>query len=255
MTWRRLLILGGTADAAELAGVAIARYRHRMTVISSLAGRTEIPGDIPGQVRVGGFGGVEGLVKYLRAEKIDFVIDATHPFAAAMSRHAALACAQAGVPRLALQRPDWPLTAGERRIAVPDMAGAAAKLRELGARRVFVTSGAKDLAALADLTEAWLLVRLIEPPAEPPPLAHYALIFARGPFTEVAEHGLMEEHGIDALLTKDSGGEATYGKVIAARDLGIPVVIIGRPASDVTNAVDNIEAALDWLEGLLKADG
>ncbi len=254
MTWRRLLILGGTADAAELAGEAVARYRHRLTVISSLAGRTEIPGDIAGQVRVGGFGGIEGLVEYLRAEKIDFVIDATHPFAAAISRHAALACAQAGVPRLTLQRPAWPLTTGERRIAVADMAGAAAKLRELGARRIFVTSGAKDLAALAALTEAWLLVRLIEPPAEPLPLAHYALIFARGPFTELAERRLMEEHGIDALLTKDSGGAATYGKIVAARDLGIPVIIIGRPASDATDAVDNIEAALDWLEERLKAE-
>lgn len=255
MSWRRLLILGGTSDAAELAGEVLGRYRHRLTVVSSLAGRTEIPGDIPGQVRVGGFGGVEGLVQYLRDEKIDFVIDATHPFAAAMSRHAALACSQTGVPRLILQRPDWPLTAGERRMPVPDMARAVDKLRAIGARRIFVTSGAKGLAALADLTEAWLLVRLIEPPAEPLPLAHYALIFARGPFTELGERALMEENGIDALLTKDSGGAATYGKIIAARDLGIPVIIIDRPASESTNAVDNIEAALDWLEGRLKADG
>lgn len=248
MAARRFLILGGTGEGARLARAAVARFGERASVISSLAGRTATPSEIPGLVRVGGFGGVEGLVKYLRDEAIDAVVDATHPFAAAMSRHAVAACARASVPLQVLRRPPWPALAGERRILVPDMAAAAVALGEIGARRIFVTTGTRDLDKLAAVPNAWYLIRLIEPVKAPLPLPHYAAIYARGPFAETADRRLMEEHGIDALLAKHSGGGATFGKILAARELGIPVVMIERPVKDMAGAVDTIDAALAWLE-------
>ncbi len=248
MTRPKLLILGGTTEGAMLARAAIARFGDRLTVISSLAGRTELPGEIPGEVRRGGFGGIEGLARFLRSRAIDLVIDATHPFAAIMARHAAEACSRTGVPHLVLRRPTWPSIAGEKRIQVPDMAAAATALRELGVRRVFVTTGARGPEALATVPNAWFLVRLIEPLDGPLPLPHYAVIYARGPFTEISERKLMAEHDIDALLTKHSGGAATFGKIVAARDLGLPVVMMERPASEPADTVDDVATALDWIE-------
>jgi precorrin-6A/cobalt-precorrin-6A reductase len=152
------------------------------------------------------------------------------------------------VPRLTLLRPDWPRIAGEQRFMVPDMAAAAHKLTGIGVRRIFVTTGSKDLAALATVPNAWFLIRVIEPLDESLPIPAHALIFARGPFTATGEHRIMADHGIDTLLTKDSGGHATYGKIIAARDLNIPVVMLERPQTFGTLEVDTIEAALDWVE-------
>lgn len=254
MARRKLLILGGTGEGVLLARAALARFGERVVVISSLAGRTALPSEIPGAVRTGGFGGIAGLVKYLRDESIDAVVDATHPFAATMSHHAAVGCARAGVPLQVLRRPTWPALASERRILVPDMAGAAAALAEIGARRIFVTTGTRDLDVLAPVPDAWFLVRLIEPVKAPLPLPHYAELYARGPFSEAADRRLMEDHGIDALLVKHSGGGATFGKILAARELGIPVVMIERPAKDAAGSVETIEAALAWIEAQFAAD-
>lgn len=249
MAQPKLLILGGTSDAVALAHALARRFGNRLAVISSLAGVThQTPVDIPGEVRRGGFGGVDGLADYLRREKIDLVIDSTHPFAANMSQHGREACVRLSIPRLTLLRPDWPRIAGEQRYMVPDMSAAAAKLTEVGARRIFVTTGAKDLPALAAVPNAWFLIRVIEPLEAPLPIPSHALIFARGPFTAAGERRLMTEHGIDALVTKDSGGHATYGKILAARDLNIPVVMLERPDTFGSLEVDTIEAALDWVE-------
>lgn len=244
----KLLILGGTSDAVALAHRLIRRFGTRLTVISSLAGRTENPVEIPGIVRRGGFGGVDGLVDYLREQGIALMVDASHPFAAGISRHGQEASVQLGLPRLTLLRPDWRRLAGEWRFMVPDMAAAAARLTKIGAQRIFVTTGAKDLAALANVPNAWFLIRLIEPLAEPLAIPSHALIFARGPFTSASERKLMAEHGIDALLTKDSGGHATYGKIVAARDLGLPVVMLSRPETYASESVDTVDAVLDWVE-------
>jgi precorrin-6A/cobalt-precorrin-6A reductase len=248
MAQSKLLILGGTSEAVALAHALIRRFGDRLTVISSLAGVTETAVEIPGVVRRGGFGGLEGLTDYLREESIDLIIDASHPFAANISQHGREASTRLGLPRLTLLRPEWPRLAGEWRFMVPDMAAAAARLTKIGAQRILVTTGAKDLAKLADVPQAWFLIRLIEPLAEPLPISSYALIFARGPFTSAGERKMMEEHGIDALLTKDSGGHLTFGKIVAARDLGLPVVMIGRPETYAADSVETIEAALDWVE-------
>lgn len=247
----KVLILGGTSDAVALAHALIRRFGDRLTVISSLAGITYSPVEVPGVVRRGGFGGIDGLADYLRNEKISLLIDASHPFAENISRHGQEACARLGLPRLTLLRPDWERLAGERRFMVPHMEAAAQRLIEIGAQRILVTTGAKDLAALAKVPKAWFLIRVIEPLAAPLPIPSHALLFARGPFTIAGERKIMTEHGIDTLLTKDSGGKATYGKIVAARDLAIPVVMLARPDTFASHSVETAEAAVDWVEAKL----
>lgn len=251
MTRNTLLILGGTSDAVALAHAVIRRFGADLRVISSLAGVTAVPAAVPGEVRRGGFGGIEGLAAYLKEQSIDLVVDATHPFAATITRNAVEACSRLGVPRLTMLRPAWPQIAGEKRIVVPDMATAAARLVEIGAKRVFVTTGAKDLADLATAPDTWFLIRLIEPLEEPLPLRSYATIYGRGPFTESGERKVMTDHQIDALLTKHSGGHVTYGKIVAARDLGLPVVMIARPTAPSGGSVESIDAVLDWIDSRL----
>ena len=199
-----------------------------LDVITSLAGRTKARRTLPGEVRVGGFGGVEGLVHYLKERAVDLVIDATHPFAEQMSRHAYLACLDLAVPRLCLARPPWKKRVGDQWHEVSDIHAAADCLRKFGTR-VFLTSGQRDLDAFADLNDLWFLIRTIEPIWGRAP-TKLTFIQARGPFTERDEIDLMTEHRIDVLVTKASGGEATYAKIAAARHLGLPVIMIKRPA-------------------------
>ncbi len=244
----KLLILGGTSDAVALAHALIRHFGDRLTVISSLAGVTYSPVQVPGVVRRGGFGGVDGLVDYLRSEGIGLVVDASHPFAENISRHGQEACARLGLPRLTLLRQDWERLAGERRFMVPHMQAAADRLIKIGAQRILVTTGAKDLAALARVPKAWFLIRVIEPLTEPLPIPSHALLFARGPFTIAGERKIMTEHGIDTLVTKDSGGNATYGKIVAARDLAIPVVMLARPDAFAAHSVETNDAVIDWVE-------
>ncbi len=245
----KLLILGGTGEAVALAERAAAD--PRLEVITSLAGRTRHPAAVPGRLRIGGFGGAAGLAAFLEDQNIDLLVDATHPYAAAISAHAATACEKAHLPRLVLVRPPWEETAGDRWIEVPDATAAADALVDLG-RRVFLSTGRQDLAPFARLADHWFLLRLIDPPAEPLPLPHHELILARGPFTEADERALLGRHRIDALVSKNSGGSATYAKISAARGLGLPVVMVARPAAPAGEAAADPETAFAWIDAQLR---
>lgn len=243
---RRLLILGGTAEAVALARAAIERFGERLSVVSSLAGRTERPGPIPGEVRIGGFGGAEGLTEYLQDAAIDLIIDATHPFADRIARHARLAAEQAAVPRLVLERPPWPRHPLDRWVEVADLAGAVSAVGRLG-RRCLLTVGSGDLAAFALALHVHFVVRLIDAPREPLPLASYEVVLGRGPFALAAERELLRQHAIDVVVAKASGGGATEAKLVAAREAELPVVMVRRPPSEPGDRVATVEAAVDWL--------
>jgi len=244
----RLLILGGTGEAAALAEAASTAFPD-LDVISSLAGRTLTPGTLPGRIRVGGFGGADGIAAYLREERIGFVIDATHPFAATISAHAAEACAATGTPRLLLLRPPWQPQPGDRWEDVADRAEAA-RLLAATSRRAFLTLGPGDLAAFAGLAEVFFLVRLIQSPAQPPPLVNHDLVVGRPPFSLDEERSLFARHRIDTLVTKQSGG-AAEAKLVAAREAGARVVMIARPEKPAGERVATVAEAMAWLGGLL----
>lgn len=239
-----LLILGGTAEAVELA--AACAVRADVEVISSLAGRTRMPVLPPGEVRIGGFGGAAGLGRFLVERGIDVVIDATHPFAAQMSAHAERACRETGVPRLRLLRPPWVPVPGDRWIEVANLGQAARRLPAL-ARRVFLTIGRRDLRPFAQL-DLWFLVRTIEAPGVLP-LRQGQWLAGRGPFAVEDEVALLQTHAIEALVTKASGGGATYAKLVAARQFGLPVLMVRRPPPPPGPVVGSIAAALAWLDG------
>lgn len=243
---RHLLILGGTGEALALAR-ALACQRPDLVVTTSLAGVTAKPVRPPGRLRVGGFGGADGLARWLRDEQVGIVVDATHPFAATMAAHAAQAAEAVGVARLKLVRPMWPRQGGDRWIMVDDAAAASAALVQLQARRVFLTLGARDLAAFAGLRDIAFTVRQIEPPAEPLPLARVELVLARGPYDLAGEVELLRSHAIDAVVAKASGGEATRAKIDAARSLGLPVVMIARPLMPPGEETGDVSGALDWI--------
>ncbi|MHA5052120.1 cobalt-precorrin-6A reductase [Streptomyces sp. SD15] len=240
-----VLVLGGTTEARELAAELAARPGVRVT--TSLAGRVSRPGALEGDVRIGGFGGAEGLARWLREHRVDAVVDATHPFASGITAHAARAAEATKIPAVVLRRPGWRPGPGDRWHPASSLTEAAALLAPLG-RRVFLTTGRLGLAAFADLLELHFLLRSVEPP-EPPLPSNVELLIARGPFTLDDEKNLLREHRIDVLVTKDSGGEATAAKLTAARDLGLPVVVVGRPPlpGGVT-AVPDVASALALLE-------
>jgi precorrin-6A/cobalt-precorrin-6A reductase len=246
---RRLLILGGTAEARVLAARATERFGEHVAIVVSLAGRTHAPQDQSGTLRVGGFGGTAGLAAYLRAERIDFLVDATHPFAAAMSDHAVAAAAETGVRLLRLERPAWTSQAGDRWIEVADAAAAAQAVATLG-ERIFLTFGSKELGAFAALAK-WFLVRRIDAPAQPLPLRHYELTLGRAPFALESEMALLRRHRIDAVVAKASGGAATRAKLDAARALELPVVMIRRPTKAPALTVDSQEDAVERIGAAL----
>ncbi len=246
----RLLILGGTGEGAALARVLAARFGERLWVLSSRAGRTRGGVALPGAQRAGGFGGAAGLERFLRDERIDGVVDATHPFAARISANARRACDAAGVPRLVVARPPWQQQPGDEWIEVADAAAAAARLPGLG-RRAFLTVGAADLAAFASLSGVWCLVRLVDEPARSVPLTDYRLIVRRGPFDEAGEQALFADNRIDVLVTKASGGAATAAKLTAAREAGRPVVMLRRPPAEPGERVAKGDAAADWAAARL----
>lgn len=226
----RILILGGTAEAAALARRLVAE-RPAAEIITSLAGRLLVPLPLPGAVRVGGFGGSAGMVAYLRAAGISRVIDATHPFAARISAHAKEACRIAGVPLDTLDRPMWFRRPGDRWHWADDTAMAARMVAHgaLAARRVFLTVGTRELLPFARWGGPFYLVRLIEAPATPLPFRNGALVLGRGPFAVADERDLLRRFAIGLVVAKASGGAATEAKLIAARELGIPVVLVKRP--------------------------
>jgi precorrin-6A/cobalt-precorrin-6A reductase len=242
---KRLLILGGTGDAAELA--ARASQIAEIEVVSSLAGRTQQPfTPKTGTVRIGGFGGAAGLAAFLLDRPIDLLIDATHPFAAQISANAAVAAAECNVPYLMLVRPAWEAGSGDRWIEVASHSEAAIAL--LGqSQRVFLTIGRQELAAFAGLDAIWFLMRAIDPPALNTPVPKGKLLLARGPFTLEDERQLLLEYQIDTIVSKNSGGGATYAKIAAARELGIPVVMVQRPPIPDVEQVADVEGAIAWL--------
>ncbi|WP_418958158.1 cobalt-precorrin-6A reductase [Streptomyces tritici] len=238
-----VLILGGTAEARALAGLLAPRLR----VTSSLAGRVANPRLPEGEVRIGGFGGPDGLARWIAEHGVDRVIDATHPFAERISFNAARAAATAHVPLLALRRPGWVPVEGDDWRDVASLEEAAAALDGLG-DRVFLTTGRMGLAAFADRPE-WFLVRSVDAP-EPPMPPRTEVLLDRGPFTLDGERALLARHRIDVLVTKDSGAAATAAKLTAAREAGVPVVVVRRPPvpAGVETAASPEEAAA-WALG------
>jgi len=243
----RILILGGTTEASAVA--ASLAGRSGLEPVLSLAGRTSDPLPAPIPTRVGGFGGVAGLARYLAGEGVGAVLDATHPFAAVMPFHAEAACREVGVPLLALRRPPWTPQAGDRWTEVASMRDAVDALGD-APRRVFLTVGRLELQPFARAPQHAYLVRTIEPIGDALPAPRVRALRDRGPFAEEAERALMAAERIDVLVTKNSGGAATAAKLAAARSLAIPVVMVARPAKprDVP-AVATAEEAVRWLFG------
>jgi len=250
----RLLILGGTGEAAALARAVLARFGDAIEVTTALAGRTRRPGPIAGRVRIGGFGGAAGLAQYLAEHSIDRLIDATHPFAAEISRAARLACDLALVPRLLLVRAPWRRHPLDRWIEVDSVEAAAQIVGRVG-RRALLTVGASEIAAFAPANGVRFVVRMIDPPRETPPLRFHEVVLGRGPFALAAERHLLERHAIDVLVCKASGGAATEAKLVAARELSLPVIMVRRPPVERGLSVDTVDAALDWLAGLDERPG
>lgn len=238
----RVLLLGGTADATRLARLLAGAG---VKAVFSYAGRTLEPKPQPLPTRIGGFGGIAGLADYLSAEGITHVIDATHPFAAGMSRNAVAACAGAGVALAALERAPWAAEAGDDWTIVPDIAGAIAAL-PMEPARVFLAIGRQNIAAFAARPRHFYLLRTIDPP-DAVPLPDHAAIIGRGPFTTGGDIALMRAHRITHLVAKNAGGEAARGKIEAARAVGLPVIMIARPALPDRKRVETAEAAMAWL--------
>jgi precorrin-6A/cobalt-precorrin-6A reductase len=247
MSGARVLVLGGTAEARLLADALVAAGHDALL---SLAGRTGAPASGQAPLRSGGFGGPEGLAAFLREGRFAACIDATHPFAARMSRNAETGCAAAGVPRLALLRSPWVPVDGDRWIEVDDTAQAARLLPAMG-KRIFVAF-ADGLAPFAAL-DLEFVVRRAEPgPA--PGLPGAQVIVQRGPFAREAERVLLRDLRVDALVAKASGGEGARAKLDAARNLGLPVVLLRRPAPPARPHAATPEEALAWLHTILGLD-
>ncbi|MET9493403.1 cobalt-precorrin-6A reductase [Streptomyces sp. NPDC006552] len=240
-----VLVLGGTTEARRLAEALGPHPGLRVT--SSLAGRVAAPRLPPGAVRIGGFGGAAGLAAWLREHAVDAVIDATHPFAEKISSNAARAAATTHVPLLALRRPGWVPGEGDDWREVASLAEAARALPAAG-RRVFLTTGRLGLATFAPVDDAFFLVRTVDAP-QPPCPPRMELLLDRGPFTLEGERALLARHRIDVLLTKDSGGAATAPKLTAAREAGIPVIVVRRPpAPGGVPVAATVEAAAAWAQ-------
>ncbi|MGU3499248.1 cobalt-precorrin-6A reductase [Mycobacterium sp. C31M] len=239
----RVLLLGGTAEARALA----ARLHPEIAVISSLAGRVPDPALPVGEVRIGGFGGADGLAAWLRDNNIAAVVDATHPFAATITGNAARAAAAVGLPHLALARPAWPH--GDAIVVNSDVEAAAVVTRS-GYARVFLTTGRSGTAAFREV-DAWFLIRAVTAP-EPQLLpARHQLLLSRGPYDVDGELKLLQEFAIDALVTKNSGGSMTHAKLDAAAEAGVPVVMVDRPALPAgVHTVPTVDAAVAWLDAL-----
>lgn len=243
MSGARVLVLGGTAEARDLAA---ALDRAGIAVVSSLAGRVARPRLPVGDVRIGGFGGPPGLARWLAAQEVSAVVDATHPFAERISASAAEACPTAGVPLLRLERPGWSETPGDRWHWVAGLDQAALLIPQLG-RRALLTSGRQGLAAFADVDSAWFLIRCVDPPDPPLPRRH-AILLDRGPYLLEGELALIDDHRIDLLVTKDSGGAHTQPKLEAARSRGVPVIVVRRPPRLDVPTVATVADAIAWVQ-------
>jgi precorrin-6A/cobalt-precorrin-6A reductase len=240
----RVLVLGGTSEAMKLAHLLA--ERSGISPILSLAGRTKEPRAPPIPFRIGGFGGADGLQAYLESEQVDLLVDATHPFAEQISRNAAIAAARAKIPLAVLTRPAWMPQPGDHWIDAADMAEAAEALGP-EPKRVLLTVGRLQLDSFAAAPQHFYLVRTIEPLAHEPNLPRHRVIYGRGPFAAGAEEKLLREESIDVIVTKNSGGEATFAKILAARRLGLPVVMVARPRCDPQPAFRSPEDVIDFI--------
>jgi precorrin-6A/cobalt-precorrin-6A reductase len=249
-TIMRVLILGGSTEASELARRLAHDRRYSITL--SLAGRTAAPASLPVPLRVGGFGGPDGLAAWLKAERIAALIDATHPFARRISGNAVTAAQAARVPLFSILRPPWTPQPGDRWIEVGSAGEAAVALGPRPAR-VLLAIGRLDLDAFTAAPHHHYIVRSIDPPAALCALPHAELLLQRGPFDERAETNLMRDRAIDVVVSKNSGGPAAYPKIAAARALGLPVVMIGRSCKPAAGAAGDVSAALQWLGSLPRA--
>ncbi len=249
----KVLILGGTGEA-----LALAQHLAGMpeiSVITSLAGRTRTPTLPRGEVRVGGFGGAAGLSAYLKENAITLLINATHPFAATMSANAVAAHQETGVRLLRLLRPAWRKQPDDTWINAPSTKAAAAICRWLG-KRVLLSVGSQEVAAFAALPRAHFFVRMVDPPEAPLPLLSSEVIVSKGPFALADERRLLLEREIDLIVTKNSGGDATFAKIGAARELHLPVVMIDRPEIALhpgSDVVETVDAAVDWVSAHFRA--
>jgi precorrin-6A/cobalt-precorrin-6A reductase len=237
----RILILGGTTEARRLAERLADRADLAVTL--SLAGRTMTPAPQPVPVRLGGFGGSQGLADHIAATRIDVLVDATHPYAATISANAARAAALAKVPLVALRRPAWVAVPGDRWTEVADTAGAVAALGRVP-RHVFLALGRQEIAPFAAAPQHRYLVRSVDPVTPPLDVPHAVYVVARGPFADIDERSLLTRHRIDIIVAKNSGGSATYGKIAAARALGLAVVMLRRPALPQVAAVETVDDAV-----------
>jgi precorrin-6A/cobalt-precorrin-6A reductase len=236
----RILLLGGTSEARALA----ARLHPDIGVISSLAGRVPDPAVPVGQVRIGGFGGADGLRHWLADANVDAVVDATHPFAATITANAAAVCRDLGVPHLLLVRPAWP--PGDAIVVQSDM-HAVKTVAEQHFSRVFLTTGRSGAAAFAD-ADAWFLIRAVTPPDPEVLPQRHELVLSRGPYRYDDELKILREHRIDALVTKNSGGSMTRPKLDAAADLGVAVVMVDRPPLPAgVSTVAAVDDAVAWV--------
>lgn len=236
----RLLLLGGTAEARALA----AELHPGVELISSLAGQVPDPALPVGPVRIGGFGGVSGMRDWLRAEHIDAVVDATHPFAATITAHAAQVCAELGLPHLVLARPAW--SEGSAIVVGSDVE-AADVVAAKGYSRVFLTTGRSGTAAFKGV-DAWFLIRAVTPPDADTLPARHELLLSRGPYRYEGELQLLDEHRIDALVTKNSGGAMTQPKLDAAAAAEVPVIMVDRPALPAgVQTVATVDEAAAWV--------
>ena len=240
----RVLILGGTIEASALAR-RLADDTHFEATLS-LAGRTAQPAPQALPTRIGGFGGIDGLVRHLRDEKIVGVIDATHPYADQMSAHAVAACGQAGVPLASLVRAPWMRQAGDHWTEAVDTQAAANAIGH-DPRRVFLAIGRQELPVFAGAPQHHYLARVIDAPGDVALPPNLALVQARGPFDLAAETALLRDHGIEVVVSKNAGGDATYAKIEAARALGLPVIMIARPHKPAGCVTATPEDAVAWL--------
>jgi precorrin-6A/cobalt-precorrin-6A reductase len=244
----KILILGGTTEARQLA--AKLAPRAELDVTLSLAGRTASPIAHAVPLRIGGFGGAEGLADYLSAERVDALIDATHPYANIISENAAAAARQTAVPFVALRRPPWTAIEGDRWTEVADARAAVGAIGAEG-RSVFVALGRNELAPFVAAPQHRYLIRSVDPVDPALPLPHVAYVTARGPFGEADDRVLMQAHAIEIVVSKNSGGSAAYGKIAAARALGIDVIMLRRPRPPDAPAVGTIDEAVAWVDHAL----
>jgi precorrin-6A/cobalt-precorrin-6A reductase len=245
MPVRTVLLLGGTREAATLAERLATRTGLR--VITSLAGRTREPRPLAGETRIGGFGGTDGLAQFIRQEGVDIVIDATHPFARQISANARGAAGITGVRLLAFTRPPWDAVAGDRWIQAASLTEAADAL-PAGAH-VLLAIGSQHLAAFAHRNDVAFVVRMIDPPGTPPPLRHHTLVLARPSQHAEEEAHLLTAQSITHIVARNSGGPGAYAKIEAARTLGLPVIMIDRPAGETNSGA----AMFFEIEALLAA--